>query len=256
MDALFERAGDDIEFKVDSGTEVQRAVGFASVAGFPHVQGIIDCTHVTIKAPTDQAGRFLNQKGYHSLNIQLVCDHIKSFMEVCACYPGSCNDPFILLQSQVPLLFMEPSEIQTWMLPGKASLVRRWLMTPVCYLATEAERHYNRGQLSATVNIELAIGLLKMRSRCLDLSGGTLQYTPSRVTLIVAVCGALHNMILQRGVDLEEGEVLEWHSSSEEEEDQEEEEEDEDEEEADKELENGPHALQGCCDGWFRRQGH
>lgn len=47
---------------------------FMEKFGFPGVIGAIDCTHVAILKPQDQEHAFINRKGYHSLNVQIVCD--------------------------------------------------------------------------------------------------------------------------------------------------------------------------------------
>lgn len=39
---------------------------------FPGVIGAIDCTHVRILAPREEEHNYLNRKGYHSLNVQIV----------------------------------------------------------------------------------------------------------------------------------------------------------------------------------------
>jgi hypothetical protein len=42
--------------------------------GFPGTIGCVDCTHVKILAPTENEGDYVNRKGYHSINVQLICD--------------------------------------------------------------------------------------------------------------------------------------------------------------------------------------
>ena len=49
--------------------------GFYEQAGFPNVIGCIDGTHIRIQAPSDDEPAFVNRKGYHSINVQAVCDH-------------------------------------------------------------------------------------------------------------------------------------------------------------------------------------
>ncbi|CAC5394568.1 HARBI1 [Mytilus coruscus] len=50
--------------------------GFYDVAHFPGVVGTIDGTHVRIQAPSgDNEYAFVNRKGFHSINVQGVCDH-------------------------------------------------------------------------------------------------------------------------------------------------------------------------------------
>ena len=58
------------------------------------------------------------------------------------------------------------------------------------------------------------IAMLKMRFQCLDRSAGALKYNPPRVSHIVIICCALHNLALQQRVELPEEELEEWHISS------------------------------------------
>lgn len=46
--------------------------GFMASFNFPGVIGAIDCTHVEIIKPVVEEHNYLNRKGYHSKNIQLV----------------------------------------------------------------------------------------------------------------------------------------------------------------------------------------
>ena len=47
---------------------------FYSMAGFPNVICCIDCTHVKVIAPSRNEHEYVNRKGYHSINVQLICD--------------------------------------------------------------------------------------------------------------------------------------------------------------------------------------
>uniref|UniRef100_A0A8W8JGW1 DDE Tnp4 domain-containing protein n=1 Tax=Magallana gigas TaxID=29159 RepID=A0A8W8JGW1_MAGGI len=49
--------------------------GFYLAAGFPNVIGCIDGTRVRFQAPSVDENAFVNRKGYHSINMQGVCDH-------------------------------------------------------------------------------------------------------------------------------------------------------------------------------------
>ena len=49
---------------------------FMEKTRFPGVLGAIDCTHVAILAPKDQEHNYLNRKGYHSKNVQIVSGKI------------------------------------------------------------------------------------------------------------------------------------------------------------------------------------
>jgi hypothetical protein len=77
---------------------------FYAMAGFPGVIGCIDCTHVKILAPSPPAyneGEFVNRKGYHSINVQLVCDADLKILNAVSKWPGSVHDARILKRSIV-----------------------------------------------------------------------------------------------------------------------------------------------------------
>ena len=46
-------------------------VQFAARAGFPNVNGAIDCTHIT---PSHDEFVHFNRKHFHSINVQIICD--------------------------------------------------------------------------------------------------------------------------------------------------------------------------------------
>ena len=48
--------------------------GMYQIAGFPCVIGCIDCTHIRIQAPSQNEQNYVNRKGYHSVNVQVICD--------------------------------------------------------------------------------------------------------------------------------------------------------------------------------------
>lgn len=53
--------------------EVKR--GLYNIAGFPCAIGCIDGTHVRIKGPSENEPDYVNRKGYHSINVQGICNH-------------------------------------------------------------------------------------------------------------------------------------------------------------------------------------
>ena len=63
--------------KFPESREVKNRVkqGFYEHAGFPCVIGCVDRTHVRIFSPTESEPDYVNRKGYHSINVQGICDH-------------------------------------------------------------------------------------------------------------------------------------------------------------------------------------
>ncbi|XP_067901790.1 putative nuclease HARBI1 [Heterodontus francisci] len=172
---MFRRAGDYVCFCIDPNSQAERAIGFWAIAGFSQVQGVIDCMHVAIKAPTDQPAAFIDQKGFHSRNVQLVLRQQQELLSVCTHFPGSCHDSFMLCQSRLPQSFTPMPKVCGWNLGGKGNPLKRRLLTPLRKPQTEVQRQNNQYHLLSRTTIEEAIGFLKMRFRCLDWLGGTLQ---------------------------------------------------------------------------------
>ncbi|XP_051866528.1 putative nuclease HARBI1 [Pristis pectinata] len=203
-DALFCRADNFISFPTDQQQQQQRATHFYRSAGFPRVQGAIDCMHVAIRAPVHDAMAYMNHKGYYSINVQLVCDHQYRIMQVNAHFPGSSHSAFILRHSSVPALFEGEGRLEGWLLGDKEYPLQPWLMTPLRCPQTEAERRYNKAHSKTWITVEHTIRILKQRFRCLDRSRGALQYSPHKVSKMIIACCILHNFALQRGLNFEE----------------------------------------------------
>ncbi len=83
-------------------------------------------------------------------------------------------------------------------------------MTPYLMPATIREMQFNRKHTQTRCVIERTFGILKMRFRCLDRSGGTLQYSPQKVAAFFVACCVLHYISINQGcvVDIDE-EILE-----------------------------------------------
>lgn len=72
--ALAAKAADFIKWP-DTPNEVnENKRGFYQLANFPCVLGCIDGTHVRILAPTDNEPNYVNRKGTHSINVQVITD--------------------------------------------------------------------------------------------------------------------------------------------------------------------------------------
>ena len=53
----------------------QVIIGFHNIAQIPNITGAIDCTHIPISTQSGpEAARFITQKGFSSLNTQVIYD--------------------------------------------------------------------------------------------------------------------------------------------------------------------------------------
>ncbi|XP_055910032.1 putative nuclease HARBI1 [Eupeodes corollae] len=115
---------------------------FFNENGFPGVIGAVDCTHVRIQKPNIEIEAcYLNRKGYHSKNVQLVCDFNLKILSVIAKFGGSSHDSYIWDGSQVKSLLerryvaCDSGEHSSWLF--------RCLKLGLCYSPPAAGRIIN-----------------------------------------------------------------------------------------------------------------
>ncbi|KAM7307004.1 putative nuclease HARBI1 [Ixodes scapularis] len=160
--------------------------GFLGIAGFPRVLGCIDGTHVAIKVSKEDKPVYLNRKGYT----------VK--------WPGSTHDSFMWRNCDLYEKFCAGTAPDGW-LPGDAGYsVQPWLMTPIRAPKDEPEEEYNEALTKTRQVIERTFGLLQSRFRCLDKSGGVLQYKPQICCRITVACVVLHNYCMRHHVSFNE----------------------------------------------------
>ncbi|XP_015119516.1 putative nuclease HARBI1 [Diachasma alloeum] len=181
---------------------------------FPNAIGCIDGTHVAIvppkiNDPVHPENVYVNRKGYHSLNVQLICDAEFKILNVNARYPGSANDCAIWNDSNIQPLMrrLHNYRNERFYLLGDAGYpLRPWLMTPFRDpLDNSPEAAFNRVFCRARSIIERVNGILKMRWRCL-LKHRVLHYDPTTAAKITNTCVVLHNMAIMDGLRFPAGE--------------------------------------------------
>lgn len=114
--ALIEKAPEFIGFNRDEATKQQTKEEFYRVAGIPNVIGVVDCAHIAIKAPNAEDSSYVNKKGFHSINCQLVCDARGLLLSAETHWPGSLTDRAVFNQSSVCKLFEEQVTHEGWLL--------------------------------------------------------------------------------------------------------------------------------------------
>lgn len=115
---IVQRLSNYIKFPTDNEKAVNKR-RFFEWCGMPGVIGAIDCTHVRILSPENKEHAYLNRKGYHSVNLQLICDTYLLILNVNSRYPGSTHDAFIWRQSAAKAEMQRSynvGERNTWLL--------------------------------------------------------------------------------------------------------------------------------------------
>ena len=75
--------------------------GFEMFWGFPQAAGAIDGSHIPIIRPEESASDYYNRKGYYSIIVQALVDHLGLFMDVCIGWPGKVHDARVFVNSSL-----------------------------------------------------------------------------------------------------------------------------------------------------------
>lgn len=80
----------------------QTKTRFSNRYHLPGCLGIIDGTHIALSAVKHEFEHaYVNRKGFHSINVQIVCDDRMLITNVNARFPGSTHDSYIFLGSEL-----------------------------------------------------------------------------------------------------------------------------------------------------------
>lgn len=174
----------------------------------PGIVGVIDGTHIALTGlPKTIEYSYMNRKGFHSLNVQIVCNSEMEITNVNARHHGSTHDSFIFACSNV-YSFLEQihhnndrieSEINdnfTYLLGDLGYPILLWLCNIFRRPQNEQERCFNMKLIKIRSIIERCIGILKARFRCIS-SERPLKYMPDRAANIVYSCVVLHNFLIR-----------------------------------------------------------
>ena len=194
--ALAQRRADFIKMPTTRNAVRETYEAFHDMHQFPNIIGLIDCTHIRISNPGGEgAARFVNRKGYHSINTQVICDAKPSITNIVARWPGSVHDARIFDECQIKERF-EEGVIGGYLLGDPGYPCLPYLMTPLQNPTTQAERNYNRAQRCTRSLVERLFGVWKRRFACLHY---TLRLRLETSFAVIIATAILHNIAVARG---------------------------------------------------------
>ncbi|XP_002933847.1 putative nuclease HARBI1 [Xenopus tropicalis] len=196
-------AAELLKYDMDPANLAKMKSDFYSIAQMPNVIGAIDCTHVALIPPADKERFYYNRKGFHSINVQVVCDASCRILDVVSKFPGSTHDSFIFRNSHLHERLQSGEAGSGWLLGDSGYSVKPWLITPLLNPQNESEENFNSSHKATRCIIERTFGILKSRFRCLDKTGGALMYKPEKVCQIIFCCCILHNFALLHKENME-----------------------------------------------------
>lgn len=196
-------ANDVIQWPTES-ERVHIKAAFAAFAGLREVTGAIDGTYVNIKAPKDNAQRYVNRKGSHGVTLQAIAIPSLKFTDCFAGYPSSVGDRRIFVNSDIYANITSNTERffsnNEFIIGDKAYPVFEWCIAPYIDRGNlqEFQTNFNTVHAKTRQVIERSFALLFGRFR-------RLKYLDmNRVDLIpytIVACCVLHNICLNH-IDL------------------------------------------------------
>ena len=118
--ALTRRGHQFIRFPRDGQEQRSIKQGFYDMSNFPNCLGAVDGTLVPILAPSEDEHLYITRKGFHALNVQVVCDANNEFLNIVTKWPGSTHDSHIWNTCTLSQAF-ENHEITTGYLVGDSA---------------------------------------------------------------------------------------------------------------------------------------
>ncbi|XP_066590639.1 putative nuclease HARBI1 [Prorops nasuta] len=166
---------------------------------FPKVLGFVDGTHIRIAAPKENSVAYVNRKGFHSIQLQVICNEKREFIHCYAGMPGCVHDMRVFKYSGVQQKCTEVYFADKHLLGDSVYVIQKCVLTPYKNNGhlSEEEVNYNYILSRSRMIIERAIRLLKGRWRFI------LDKLPMRRTDLIPyyiiACTVLHNICLLNG---------------------------------------------------------
>ncbi|XP_063819273.1 putative nuclease HARBI1 [Pseudophryne corroboree] len=107
LKALLKHSGKLINFPWSDAEQHAVKADFYAVGQILNVLGAIGCTHIAMTAPQCFEEYYRNQKIFHSLNVQMICDSKLTIMNVNASFPGSTHDSLFCSSQQFAICLRE-----------------------------------------------------------------------------------------------------------------------------------------------------
>ena len=203
-----------IHLPQDDSEMMRKVAEFEGKFGMVQAFGCVDGTHIAIKRPKESSQDYYSYKGFHSINVQGVCDFRGIFMDVDCRWPGSVHDAKVFANSEVSKGLRNgklPITYQT-VIPGYEKVPNYLIGDPAYPLIPYCLKEYDtcdtnekvifNNLLRAARNpVECAFGRLKARwavlTKKVDLDIKT-------VPTMVYACFVLHNICEKNNTSIDE----------------------------------------------------
>lgn len=175
---------------------------FEELGGAPGIIGIIDGTHMKIKAPKTNKRNYFNRKKYYSIQMQAIANADMMFIDIHCGEPGSLHENQVLRRSKIYKNTIKNEKLvfpnNTFIIGDSAYRAKEWLVTPFKDNGnlSSQEIRFNSMHSLARIVVENTFKLLKKRFRRFQyFTEGNLSFINK---LVVSSC-ILHNLCIKEG---------------------------------------------------------
>ena len=188
-----------VKFSQEEEERNRVALEFAK-KGIPGIIGIIDGTQIAISGINKAVEMaYVNRKGFHSINAQIVVNDWNLITYINARYPGSVHDSYVWGTSKLYAMFQNEyttAENQKyWLLGDQGYPLMPFLIKVSEEGTTEREKEFYRRHKIIRSQVERAIGIFKNRFRCI-LGERKLHYAPQKCAKIINAVAVCHNILI------------------------------------------------------------
>lgn len=172
--------------------------------GIEGIMGIIDGTQVALcSLKKDVEMAYVNRKGFHSINVQIISDHRHMLTNVNARYPGSVHDSYVWGASGIYAMLINeystPEAQKFWLLGDEGYPLMPFLITVTNEGASENQKEFYRRHKLIRSHVERSIGIFKNRFRCI-IGEKKLHYGPLKSAIILNAVAVCHNFLILNGI--------------------------------------------------------
>lgn len=159
----------------------------------------IDGTHLPIEAPVSNSARYINRKGFYSLNFQITVDADFIVRDVFGGFPGCCHDAYLFRNSKLFQWINEEIPHGFFAIADAAYPASSHLLTPYKGTLSQEMEEFNFLHSSQRMRVECTIGRLKGRFKKFAIPGKN-GHQKSYMYYFLFAC-VIHNMIEKFNLD-------------------------------------------------------
>ena len=162
---------------------------------------------MAIRATVDHEPTYVCRKGFHALNIQIICDADIRITNIISKWPGSSHGAYIFENSNIYRMFEAGTITGGYLLGDSGYANRPYLLTPFLQPNGDGQERYNNTQIKTRNVVERCIELLKSRFRSLQhkSAGCLMRLKPTKCAEVIVACAILHNICLENRVPMDMG---------------------------------------------------